>query len=479
MKKSKILVLASALLFTGCSSVVNQTPATPTTGDLTEGKINEENKIEVKKLYETSLDTAEELDSFDVDSSEENNPSEETPSNEENQSSSADTITSEETSETPEEETTNEEITSYHVDYVVDYSLSVTLGDAPFYSISEKQLYSLTYIELDEENIYLDLTTKYTYQETYSFMGSDFSETYSHEISLKYQDNYLFVTQKIGDRDAKKTKHDIDISKLRDEYGDYLIYTSVNAMFDPSSRENNRALVEELLTNDTVKIVSVDDNTVTIEFDYEDGIATMVFDTTLNAFTSVTFDKSKEKDDVVISDTSYTTDEVESTETESTEEITESSDEATKPSEDQYSEIDRGFGVEHEDDEEQWHHDKEEDHKDDHKHENNPFIEDYTYIVNMNFSYNNQEADLLTDEEKAEFKDYSKDYRHENGYHGEGNHGYHGGRDEHHKDDYYEPEYDFDYDFDDSDYEYDDFEFEENEHREENGSEHHQNYHEF
>lgn len=470
MKKQNLLVLVSALLFTGCSTinnsntVKNSNEETKVSTSLETGKVDqEEKKVEVQKLYESSLDTAEELDSFNTSNN--GSTTEETPSTSENvPTTSEDIVTSEDVPTTSEDVTTSEEtpstsednsqtpfddekqeITSYHVDYTVDYALSVSLQGSQFYSVSEKQLYSLTYVKLSEEDIYLDLTTKYVYQETYSYMGFDRSETYSHEINLKYQDNYLYVTQKLGNKDAKKTKHNIDIKKLRQKYGDYFLYTSINAMFDPSSRENNKALVEELLTNESVKIVEVGEDFVTIEFDYEDGVATMVFNTKLNAFTSVTFDKSKEKEDVKIDDETKPSEDDSSKETPST-----SEDVII----DNKSEEDTGFAYQ----EKHHHNDKDEDYDfdDDYGYDDNyddyvdhesPFtIDDYTYVVNMNFSYNDQEAKLLTEEEQAEYEDFSFDYNHENNFHGKGDHGYHGGRDEHHHQDYYEPDYDYDFD---------------------------------
>ncbi len=437
MKKNKLLILTAALLLVGCGNIQNNENSLSSIKE-------EEQKVEVKKLYEDSLDTAEELDSFS--SSEEENVNDSIDDNTEisedisSEVDSNEEISEEESSETDTSvEDEKEEITSYHVDYVVDYSLGISLMDSPFYSFSEKQIYSLTYVKLAEDNIYLDLSTKYVYEETYSYIGYDYTSKLSHEIGLKYQDNYLYVTQKLGDQDGYKTKHNIDINRLRDEYDDYLIYTSINAMFDPSSRDSNSALVDELLTNDTVKIVDSSETSVTIEFDYEDGIATMIFDTTLNAFTSVTFDKSKEAESVdfdkvldeEIDSPSYDFIDDEDDDNEIFEDFEDELDDYY----DDFGEIDDVIEDYFEDEDDKHHHNHGKDEYD--ISENNPFtINDYTYIVKMDFSYNDQEADLLTEEEKAEYIDFSFDYKHENNFHGNENHGYHGGKDEHHHDNY-------------------------------------------
>ena len=388
MKARKLFVLLPALLLVGCSDILLPT-------GFQEGVVDTPTqKTDVKRIYNEALDTTEDMEDFVEEDATETPETPDVPEVEE---------PSEEVPSTPEvEEPTEEEetpaITSYHVDYSMTYSMSASIGDFVFYETDEKHTYSLTHVKEDED-VFMELDMTHEYNDSSLF--GDYSGKQS--VNAIYQEEKLYITQTFsnslghGEKEVK-TAHDIKRRHIHHEYSDYFLLMSVNAMFDPISRENNNALLEELLTNETVEIVDVSEDEVKIKFDYYGGVATMVFDTELKAFKSITFDKSKQKEDVNLDE------EVTEDETPETPEIKE----AYKGYKDQDNEEEKG---------------------------NDVVIDEYTYLVTINFSYNDQIADKLTDEEKAEYRHRGYDYSHKNHYDGyQDNHdyGYHGGKDEHH-----------------------------------------------
>lgn len=421
MKKRNLLLILSVIALASCSAIE--------TSGYQEGVVSgPQQKQDIKQLYNDSLDTTEDLEDFTEDSSEEDisggvveSPSEEPNSPEEGEveQTPSEDISSEEV--LPNEGETSEEvetevapsITSYHVDYTIDYALKASVAEHEIINSSEKQTYSLTYVN-DNGDVFMELDLTHYYVDT-SFFGEISG---SQNINVVFQDEKLYVTQKVensyGMSHESKTSHDIKRKHIHREYRDYFQLMSINAMLDPTSRENNSALVDELLTNETVEILEVTDKTVKVQFDYEEGIATMVFDTELKAFTSVTFDKSKQQEDVVL---------VEETPEENGETIIE--EENNEPS------LPEGKPG---DDHEPPHHGEDEDKPFD-KEDYKLNIDLYRYLVNINFSYNDQIADKLTEEEIAEYESRGRDYGHYNDYKGyddDYDYGYHGGRDEHH-----------------------------------------------
>ena len=388
MKARKLFVLLPALLLVGCSDILLPT-------GFQEGVVDTPTqKTDVKRIYNEALDTTEDMEDFVEEDATETPETPDVPEVEE---------PSEEVPSTPEvEEPTEEEetpaITSYHVDYSMTYSMSASIGDFVFYETDEKHTYSLTHVK-EGEDVFMELDMTHEYNDSSLF--GDYSGKQS--VNAIYQEDKLYITQTFsnslghGEKEVK-TAHDIKRRHIHHEYSDYFLLMSVNAMFDPTSRENNNALLEELLTNETVEIVDVSEDEVKIKFDYYGGVATMVFDTELKAFKSITFDKSKQKEDVNLDE------EVTEDETPETPEVKE----AYKGHKDHDNEEEKG---------------------------NDVVIDEYTYLVTINFSYNDQIADKLTDEEKAEYRHRGYDYGHKNHYDGyQDNHdyGYHGGKDEHH-----------------------------------------------
>ncbi len=381
MKKRNLLFTLSAFMLASCSGIVPSS-----NGNYEEGIVDKvETKQDVKELYNDSLDTTEDLEEFNGEDEEITDVEEGQDTNGESNSSS------EEIEENTPEETT---ITSYHIDYMIDYALQASVGEYQIINSSEKQAYSLTYVN-DNGDIFMELNLTHHYVDTTFFFGEVEGE---QSINIIYQDEKLYIDQTIsnsfGIKESRKTSHDINLKRIYKEYSDYFLLMSINSMLDPTSRDDNNALVDQLLTNESVKITDVTDKSVTVEFDYDDGIATMVFDTELKAFTSITFDKSKQKDDIIFDDDFYLEDE-----------------------EDYF------------DDRE----DELEDFIDDNEYKIN--IDLYRYLVNINFSYNDQVSDKLTEEEILEYKSFGKNYEHFNDYKGydeDYDFGYHGGKDEHH-----------------------------------------------
>lgn len=397
MKKRNLLFTLSVFMLASCSMI---TPSS--NGNYEEGIVDKaETKQDVKELYNDSLDTTEDLEEFNGEDEEITDTEEEQDTNGENDSSG------EEIEENTPEET---EITSYHIDYTIDYALQASVGEHKIINSSEKQAYSLTYVN-DNGDVFMELNLTHYYVDTTLFFGEVTGE---QSINIIYQDEKLYIDQTIsnsfGVKESRKTSHDINLKRIYKEYSDYFLLMSINSMLDPTSRDDNNALVDQLLTNESVKIIDVTDKSVTVEFDYEDGVATMVFDTELKAFTSITFDKSKQKDDIILDD--------------------------------DFDDI----GIDEDDSliDDDFYLDDEEDYFDDREDELEDFIDDneykinidlYRYLVNINFSYNDQVSDKLTEEEIAEYDHFGKHYEHFNDYKDyddDYDFGYHGGKDEHH-----------------------------------------------
>lgn len=397
MKKRNLLFTLSVFMLASCSMI---TPSS--NGNYEEGIVDKaETKQDVKELYNDSLDTTEDLEEFNGEDEEITDAEEEQDTNGENDSSS----------EEIEENTPEEiEITSYHIDYTIDYALQASVGEHQIINSSEQQAYSLTYVN-DNGDVFMELNLTHYYVDTTLFFGEVTGE---QSINIIYQDEKLYIDQTIsnsfGVKESRKTSHDINLKSIYKEYSDYFLLMSINSMLDPTSRDDNNALVDQLLTNESVKIIDVTDKAVTVEFDYEDGVATMVFDTELKAFTSITFDKSKQKDDIILDD--------------------------------DFDDI----GIDEDDSliDDDFYLDDEEDYFDDREDELEDFIDDneykinidlYRYLVNINFSYNDQVSDKLTEEEIAEYDHFGKHYEHFNDYKDyddDYDFGYHGGKDEHH-----------------------------------------------
>lgn len=411
MKKRNLLLILSVCALASCASI---TPSSPSTFE--EGIVeNQQQKQDIKALYNDSLDTTEELEDFTEGGSGEQGgeiieiPPEEPVVPGESTQTSEEVLPSEPDSpvEQPEEQKT---ITSYHVDYTVDFALKASVGEHEIINSSEKQTYSLTYVK-EGEDVFMELDLTHYYTEM-TWLGE---VSGSQTINVIFQDERLYLTQKVenslGLVFEDKTSHDIKRKHIHREYKDYFLLMSINAMLDPTSRENNNSLVEQLLTNESVEVIDVTENTVTVKFDYESGVATMVFNTDLKAFTSVTFDKSKQQDILEIDDGEFEIDD------------------------DKIPEMPEIDGEEFEDDD-LFPELDDDDHEHGHGHKDYQINVDlYRYLINMNFSYNDQVADKLTAEEIASYKHRGKSYEHYNDYHGyddDHNHGYHGGRDEHH-----------------------------------------------
>lgn len=397
MNKKKLLVLLPVLSLVSCGNITLPT-------GFQEGVVDTPTqKSDVKKMYNEALDTTEEMEDFveeDVETPEDptQNP-EDIP-----EAPEGETPDVEETPTEPEETPT---INSYHVDYTMTYNMSASIEDFVFYETSEKHTYSLTHVK-EGEDVFMELDMSHEYNDSSVF--GDFSGKQS--VNAIFQEEKLYITRSFEnslDRGEKESKtcHDINRRHIHREYSDYFLLMSVNAMFDPTSRENNNALLEELLTNETVEIIDVSEDEVKIKFDYYGGVATMVFDTELKAFKTITFDKSKQKEDINLDEEVETPDVEEET-----------------PTEPETPEIKEGYRNEKHDD------------KEDHGNRK-AVVDEYTYLVTINFSYNDQIADKLTEEEKQEYRYRGQDHSHGNHYDGykeDHDFGYHGGKDEHYGD---------------------------------------------
>lgn len=397
------MLILSAFTFVGCSEVI----APSSLGGVV---TNPSQKQDVKEMYNDALDTTESLENFEGSSENGDEFSEG------NQISSEELVeepTSEEiTSEVVEEKPT-EAITSYSVDYTIDYELKASIDGSPIIDTIEKQAYSFTYVN-DNDDVFMELDLYLEYSDTLFFGDNNYEYTGSQKINMIFQDNILYLSQEISspyfkdEMFSRKTSHRIDKKHLRKEFADYFLLMSVNAMLDPSSRENNNTLVDQLLTNETVEIIEVEDGKIKVQFDYEDGVATMVFDTTLNAFVSVSFDKSKEKD--------LAFDDIEDIDDDRDEPFEDIDDDyiGELPDNDLEDEIEDNF-------------DSMEDQYKHHK----ISVDEYRYFINMNFSYNDSVATKLTEEEISEYE-AAYDYGHHNAYGGykdDFDYGYHGGHD--------------------------------------------------
>ena len=352
MKKKLLLVLPLLALFS-CGQ----------TQEFEKGVVtNTQTQTNVKKLYNRSLDNTEDLEDLsDLDVIDEDleEPSEG------------------EIEEPPVEEEPTTLISSYHVDYVIDYAFSASLDGHKIYENYEKQTYSLTYVEMEEE-VFLKMNLAHEYKED-RFAGKQNIEVIYQKVEdEKYR---LFVTQEIENgffgnshKMVEKTSHRINPKHIYHEYGDYFISMAENAMLDPSSRLENDSLLETLLTSDEVEIINVDENSVKIKFNYNDTVTTMVFNTELETFTSIVFDKSNVFNHVL----------------------------------------------------------------EENENNENPFtIDESRYMVSMDFTYNDSLPEKLTAEEMQEYYYKNKDYGHYNDrYYGEEkkdhHNGYHGGHDPYH-----------------------------------------------
>lgn len=377
MQKKLLLVLPFLTLFS-CGSVSTQNSL------FQEGVVNNPTvKTNVKKLYNQALDTTEDLEDLnDVEQPSDDptnveNPGEDV-TNPENPGDVVENPPVEDTEE-PTEEPVDNVITSYHVDYVIDYAFSASIEEHPIFTNSEKQIYSLTYVETEEE-MFLKMDLAHEYLED-GYSGQQNIGVIYQKVDDK--DYRLFVNQKIQNSYwgssrtyEEKTSHRINPRSIYHEYDDYFISMAQNAMLDPTSRLENDSLMETLLTSENVEIIDVDENSVKIKFNYNDTETTMIFDTTLQTFTSITFDKSNEFQHIL---------------------------------------------------------------EENEKNENPFTIDEYRYTVSMNFTYNISTMEKLTEEEMKEYRSKDRDYSHYNDYYGRGDkedyhHGYHGGHDPYHND---------------------------------------------
>ncbi len=381
MKKLNVLTLAvAAAALTGCT--LSRGSANPTfnqTGVVTK----EQQKANVRKVYRDSVDNVEDLETLDDDGSDENitedTPTEGTPS----EGTPTEGTEGEETEEDEEEDEAIEtKIGSYHVDYTYDYALKATYAGYPIFDESEKETYSLTYVKT-EEDFFLDLEVSHSYKLNSRYSGAQ-------SVHAIFQDNTLFLESSISygeETYTSKEAYDIRRHHIYGEFGDFFRYTYLDLLFVDGSKQDSYTALDALLEAEGVEITDATENTVTISFLYEELAATIVFNTELQTVVSATFDSSAYLQNllnkITVRPHGHGPKE-EPVEGETSEETTE---------------------------------------------EENLFkVEEAKQIMTVNFSYNDQVADKLTEEEIAEYHTHEHgkyDHYNDHSYYGDDDGGKH------------------------------------------------------
>ncbi len=390
MKKINALTIGAAILaLTGCTA--NQAQTNNKMFDQTGVVTTETSKASVKKLYRDGVETTEELETID----------EEVESTDEEVVDEEEVTTGELVEETPAEETEEKaDISSYHVEYSYEYATKASIANRVIIDSWEKEEYSLTYV-LEDEELFLDMSLKHSFQRNEYCKGSE-------EVHAIYQDGRLYVTNtytfgefEITDKDSYRIKRNF----LYYEFGDFFRQTYLDLLFVDGDKEGSYNLLDVLLDKENVEIVDADERTVSIKFDYDEFEVTIVFDTTLNTITGATFDHSKalmeRYSDIVITD-------------------------KRKENNHHNKDVEQVEDVEGEVPAEE---------------ENLFKLEEAKEIIKVNFSYNDQAVNKLTEEEIAEYHNHHGygEYGHhndhsyydddDNGHHGHHGHGGHDSED--------------------------------------------------
>ena len=381
MKKLNVLTLAvAAAALTGCT--LSRGSANPTfnqTGVVTK----EEQKANVRKVYKDSVDNVEDLETLDDDGSDtdvtDDTPTEDT-STEETPTEETD---GEDTEDAEEDESIETKIDSYHVDYTYDYALKATYAGYPIFDESEKETYSLTYVKT-EEDFFLDLEVSHSYKLNSRYSGAQ-------SVHAIFQDNTLFLESSVtyGEETySSKEAYDIRRHHIYGEFGDFFRYTYLDLLFVDGSKQDSYTALDALLDAEGVEITDATENTVTISFLYEELAATIVFNTELETIVSATFDSSAYLQNllnkITVRPNGHGPKEEPIEGEETTEETTE---------------------------------------------EESLFkVEEAKQIMTVNFSYNDQVANKLTEEEIAEYHTHEHgkyDHYNDHSYYGDDDHGKH------------------------------------------------------
>ena len=288
--------------------------------------------------------------------------------------------------ETVEEE--KKEIASYHVDYSYEYVTKASIANRVIVDSWEKEEYSLTYV-LEDNDLFLDMTLKHSYKQNEFVTGSEEVHAIYQEGRLYVTNTYTFGEFEITDKDSYRIKkHD-----LYYEFGDFFRQTYLDLLFVEGDKTESYNLLDVLLNKENVEIVGADATTVSIKFDYDEFEVTIVFDTELNTITGATFDHSKALadyySDIVIYDhrPEYGGHGHE-------EENPANTDETT-------AELENLFK-----------------------------LEEAKEVISVKFSYNDQKANKLTEEEIESYHNYhgfgEYDHHNDHSYYGD-DHGHHGG----------------------------------------------------
>lgn len=296
----------------------------------------------------------------------------------------------EETPTVDETETEEEkkEINSYHVDYSYEYATKASIANRVIVDSWEKEEYSLSYV-LEGEDLFLDMTLKHSYQQNQYVTGSE-------EVHAIYQDGRLYVKNTYTFGEFEMT--DVDSYRIRKhdlyyEFGDFFRQTYLDLLFVEGDKTESYNLLDVLLNKENVEIVDADATTVSIKFDYDEFEVTIVFDTELNTITGATFDHSKALADYYSDIVIYDHRPEHGGHGHEDENATNSEENPAEP-------------------------------------ENLFKLEDAKEIISVRFSYNDQTANKLTEEQIAEYRNNHGfgEYGHHNdhSYYGD-DHGHHGG----------------------------------------------------
>lgn len=437
MKKANILTLiAAAATLTGCT-INNATP----NKEFTETGVvtKEDQKQNVRKIYKKSVDNVEDLETIDSDDTDETTTDEtpvedETPTEEDTPVEDDTKEESDDTTDTDEDEDDSEDIksqvSSYHVDYTYEYALKATYAGFPLFDEGEKETYSLTYVK-ENEDIFLDLTMSHSYKLNSNYSGEE-------SVHAIFQDNTLYLESSVSyGEEVYTTKEAYAIRRhhVYGEFGDFFRYTYLDLLFADNSKENSYSALDALLEAEGVEITDATDNTVSIKFSYDELDATIVFNTELQSVVSATFDSSAYLNNllnkIVVRDNhddhhGHEGKDFPEEDKDETSETTEVTDESSETTEETTEVV-----------------------------EENPFkVEEAKQVMTVNFSYNDQVANKLSEEEIAEY------HVHQHGHYDHYNdHSYYGEEKGNHKHDsegwdhsFDENEYDnHGWDFDDSD----------------------------
>lgn len=190
--------------------------------------------------------------------------------------------------ETTEGEETPEEITSYHVDYSYDYAIKASIDGYTIIDRFETESYSLTRVN-EENGVWMELNRTHAYKANDYFSGSE-------EVNAIFQDNVLYLSSNIVAGQytySEKAAFEIHKKHIHNKFGDFFRYTYLDLLFVEGNKEESYSLLDVLLEQENVTVTDVKEDRVSISFTNENFDATITFNTQKNYIVSASFDTSK------------------------------------------------------------------------------------------------------------------------------------------------------------------------------------------